>query len=158
MEKNKKEIKKDNKGANKITLIVLCSVIVVLGVACIFAYKDFSFNRVSFTIDYLRFYADDYTKNEEKINLISNENKTCHVKYSSEISNDDTILKFGVKEVINDNEWVKQEFENGITWISYYKNSRYIIQMYANDKKVYNNECKEEFEEIKNSFSFLKNE
>lgn len=153
-----KEKKIENKKNNNVTLIVLCCVIFVLGVACFFAYKDFSFNRESFSVDYLKFYADDYVKDENATNLISNENKSCHVKYSTEISSDDSILKYGEKEVINDYEWVKQEFENGITWISYYKNSRYIIQMYADDEKSYKNECKEEFEEIKNSFSFLKNE
>lgn len=156
--KDKKSKKDENKKKTNVTLIVLCCIILILGIACVVAYKDFSFNRVSYTIDYLKFYADDYTKTEEKGNLITNEAKTCYVKYSSEISSDDTILKYGEKEVVNDYEWVKQEFENGITWISYYKNSRYIVQMYANDKAAYNNDCKEDFEEIKDSFSFLKNE
>lgn len=157
MKKNKKEKKNLNKKMDKVTMSVLCSVIVILLVACVFVYKNHSFNRVSFSIDYLKFYADNYTKSDGK-NLISNENNSCHVKYSSDISNNDNIVQYGEKEVINDNEWVKQEFENGITWVSYYKNSRYIVQMYANDANAYTNECKKEFEDIKNSFSFLKNE
>lgn len=156
MKKSKKT--KDKKKADKVVLCVLGCFIVFFTVICILVNTSSYFKRVSFSIDYLTFSVVNYEKSNDSFNVLFNEKLGCYIKYSSNISLENELMNYGNKEKVNDNDWVKQEFENGVTWISYYKNSYYIIQMYANDEDIYNNKCKEDFEEIKSTFSFMKNE
>ena len=58
----------------------------------------------------------------------------------------------------NGHKWAKQEFDNGISWMSYYKNTFYLIQMFGKDKEIYESDCKKDFDKIKDSFTFMKNE
>lgn len=120
--------------------------------------NDTYFNTRDFVIDYLRFQASDYVKDEKDNTVINREDNSCHILLSSKITKSNDLSNLGALEKINNHEWVKQEFENGETWMSYYKNSFYIVQMYGADKKIYENSCKDDFEKIKKTFSFIKSE
>lgn len=155
--KNAKTKKTNNKKkSDNIVIIVLGCVIVFLIIVMVVLYKTAYFKDNDFVIDYLQFSANNYKKSD--LNLITSEDDLCHIRYSSKIVEKNDLLTLGEKETINNHDWVKQEFENGITWISYYKNSYYIVQMYANDQNTYTKECQKDFEKIKQTFIFLKNE
>lgn len=149
-------MKKKKKGDN-VVLIILCCFIVFFTVVLIVLHCTY-FNVKTYMIDYLSIKVKNYTVDEENDKLINGANNKCHVLLSSNFYYADDKVKLSNVELINNYEWGKQDFELGTTWITYYDNFLYIVQMYADDEDSYNETCKKEFEDIKDTFYFLKNE
>lgn len=161
---NKSDSKNNNKNNNKksrktdyVVISVLGCVIVFLLVTLFFLNNNY-FKKKDFVIDYLKLTATNYVESDEDSNVLVRNDNYCNIILSSKITKNNNLLSLGQSEIINSHDWVNQEFENGITWMSYYKNTFYIVQMYSKDKDTYNSECKKDFEKIKKTFSFMKNE
>lgn len=154
MAKKKKE---ETKKSNRVLLIVLGVIIVVLVIGL------FVLNRVYFSvdehsIDYLKLKTRDYEVSEEDSNELKRNDGKCSIVLMSRIEAETALSAKGDVVEINGHKWAKQEFDNGINWMSYYKNTFYIIQMFGKDKATYESDCKKDFDEIKDSFTFMKNE
>ena len=139
-----KKVKEAGKKSNKILLIVF-GVIIVLLLIGLFVLNEFYFSVDEHSIDYLKFKTKDYDVSEEDSN-------------ESRIEEESSLSSKGEVVDINGHKWAKQEFDNGISWMSYYKNTFYLIQMFGKDKEIYESDCKKDFDKIKDSFTFMKNE
>lgn len=152
-----KKIIKVKKKTDRVVITVLCCFIIFLLILFILLNRTY-FNTRNFVIDYLKLEATNYMGSKEDSKVINRKDEKCHIILSSKVTTTNDLLSLGNFEKINNHDWVKQEFENGITWMSYYKNSFYIVQMYGDNKYLYNNSCKKDFEKIKNTFSFMNSE
>lgn len=161
-EKKNIEVKNKNKKVKKNDNIVLCvlgCVIVLLLIITIVVRNSDYYNTKTYTYDYFKFLVSDYyEKSDKQRNYLIKNDESCYIEYNSLITEKNDLLNYGELIKINDHDWVKQDFDNGVTWMSYYKNSFYIIQMYGKDNVIYENECKQDFDKIKSTFSFIKSE
>ncbi|MBQ7104359.1 MAG: hypothetical protein IJN90_00695 [Bacilli bacterium] len=158
--KNKiEDIKKTKKKkSDKVVLAVLGSVVILLLIVTVIVRNSSYFNAKPYSYDYLKFFASNYSERDGYTNSLVNNDSECYIDYKSLITEKKDLLNYGSATKINNHDWVKQDFDNGVTWMSYYKNSFYIIQMYGKDVNTYKNECKNDFEKIKSTFSFIKSE
>lgn len=148
---------KKKKKSDKVVLITLCCFIVFFTVVLIVLHCTY-FNVKTYMVNYLSIKVKDYVVDLENDKLINSEDDKCHILLSSNYNYNGNIVELNNVELINEHEWGKQNFELGTTWFSYYNNSFYIVQMYADDEKTYNEICKKDFDEVKDTFSFIKNE
>lgn len=151
-----KKISKEKKKKSNLSY-VLCIIIVIL-VVVFFATKNLYFVGTEHFIDYLKFETDGYTESVDDAYELVNENGSCSIIMSSKIVDEVNLDSMGEVVEINGVKWSKQVFDNGVNWMSHYKGTFYLIQMFGKDKKTYENSCKKEFEKIKNSFTFMKSE
>lgn len=155
----KEPVKKKRKKKSYVLLGILGCVILFLIFASVIVFKWYLPSE-KYTFDYFSLRTIDYSISKEQDNKLVSDNGKCMIVVANEIkkSKDDDISKLGEVVTIKHHDWAKQEFSTGYTWISYYKNMTYIIQMYANDEETFNDVCKKDFDQIKKSFSFLKDE
>lgn len=152
-----KKTKKKNKNKNHILLIVLGCIILFLIFACVIVRKWYLPSE-SYSFDYLNIRTIGYDKDESQSNKLVSEDDKCIITVTSEIIDDIDLNELGTIEEIKDREWARQDFANGVTWLTHHKNMLYIVQMYANDNDTYEDVCKKDFDKIKKTFSFLKDE
>lgn len=152
-----KKVKEAGKKSNKILLIVF-GVIIVLLLIGLFVLNEFYFSVDEHSIDYLKFKTKDYDVSEEDSNELFRSDGKCSIVLMSRIEEESSLSSKGEVIDINEHKWAKQEFDNGISWMSYYKNTFYLIQMFGKDKEIYESDCKKDFDKIKDSFTFMKNE
>lgn len=172
--KVKKEIKKEKKifeeekvlveekenprkKKSHILLIVLGCVILFLILACVIVRKWY-LPTEKHTFDYFSLRTVDYVLDSKKENKLVSEDGKCIITVTSQMLSDIDINELGTIEKIKDQEWAKQEFANGYTWLSHHENMLYIVQMYALDNDTFNDYCKKDFNKIKKTFSFIKDE
>lgn len=153
---DKEQSKTKFKRHHIILWIILFIIIVIIG----FFYF---INRVYLkgtlqTYDYLSFRTVNYDYDSNNSKLLNSKNDNCHIRLHSMTTSDDDLKKLGNIEKINGYDWVEQTYDHGITLLTYYKNNLYIIEMYAKDKDVYQDECAKDFAKIKKTFSFIKDE
>jgi len=153
----KKNTEKGAKKNNHIVLIILGVIIVVLLIG-LFILNNFYFNVQEHAIDYLKFETRDYLVSEDDSNELKRKDGKCSIILSSRIEEEVNLDSMGDITKINGFDWAKQEFDNGVNWMSYYKNIFYVIQMFGKDKETYNKVCKKDFDDIKDKFIFMKNE
>ena len=154
MAKNKKE---ETKKGNKILLIIF-GVIIVLLLLGLFILNEFYFSIDEHSIDYLKLKTKNNNISEENSNELFRDDGKCSIVLMSRIEEESSLSSKGEVIDINGHKWAKQEFDNGISWMSYYKNTFYLIQMFGKDKEIYESDCKKDFDKIKDSFTFMKNE
>ena len=155
--KKKKVQKKEVKKADYVVLTTLGLFILFLVGVLIYLNNGY-FKSKDFMVDYLSLTAKNYVAKEGNSKVISSEDGACKITIATKITKNKNLKELGESEKINNHEWVKQEYENGVTWMSYYKNSFYIVQMYAKNGNIYNNKCKKQFEKIRKTFSFIQSE
>ena len=140
---------------NKLNYILLFKMIsICLLIILIFIFFDFRIKYLNmdiYTFNLFSFKVNNYIKNENKV---ISDDKKCIINVTINEMDTVNISEFGSVEIINNFEWAKQEYSNGYTFWSYYKNNLYIIQMYANDENIFKNSCKNNFKLIKKTFSF----
>ncbi len=155
----KEPVKKKRKKKSYILLAILGCVTLFLIFASVIVFKWYLPSE-KHTFDYFSLRTIDYSISKEQDNKLVSDNGKCMIVVATEIKEDKDkdISKLGEVETIRHHEWAKQEFSTGYTWLSYHKNMIYIIQMYANDEATFKDVCKEDFDQIKKSFSFLKDE
>ena len=147
--KNKKSIKSKNKKVDAVILIICAVILIASGIILT---VNGVFKEEEYNVDYFSFKVKEYDKIEN--NTFENKDKTCRIKVFSQPMTDININDFGQVQKINGNDWAYQKNEKGAIWIAYYKNILYNVSMEATGDK----DCNEEFTNIKNTFSFLKNE
>ena len=147
--KNKKSIKSKNKKVDAVILIICAVILIASGIILT---VNGVFKEEEYNVDYFSFKVKEYDKIEN--NTFENKDKSCRIKVFSQPMTDINIKDFGNIQKINGNDWAYQKVEKGAMWISYYKNILYNVSMESTGTK----DCSEEFDNIKNSFSFLKNE
>ena len=163
MEKEKVEVKelvkKKREKKSRVLLCILGCVILFLIFVSVIVFKWY-LPVEKHMFDYFSLRTIDYSISKEQYNKLVSDNGKCIIVVVTEIKDgkDKDVTKLGKVEKIKHHDWAKQEFSTGYTWISYYKNMTYIIQMYANDEETFNDVCKKDFDQIKKSFSFLKDE
>ena len=149
--------KKEDKGNKENILLCVFGVIIIVLIMLLVHLNKNYFSKNTYYFDYLSFEAISY--GDSNGYKISKKNNKCHILLFSKTKEEEVSLNnLGEKETINDHEWVKQEFENGVTWMTNYNKMFYIIQMYAEDEDTYSDYCEADFETIKDTFSFNKNE
>lgn len=151
---------KEKKNTNKRSLVllyVLCGIILVLAIS-LFVLNKFYYVVDEHSIDYLKFETINYVVSEADSTELKREDGKCSITMSSRIEEKVNLHSMGEVVKINGAEWAKQEFEKGISWMSYHKNTFYIIQMFGENEKVYKEDCKKEFDKIKDTFTFMKHE
>ncbi len=136
--------------------IISCIIILVI---CVFYFVNRVYLRGTLqTYDYLSFRTVNYDYDSNNLKLLNSKDNNCHIRLHSMVAYDDDLKKLGNIEKINDYDWVEQSYDHGITLLTYYRNNMYIIEMYAKDKDIYQNECAKDFVKIKKTFSFIKDE
>lgn len=146
-----KELKEGKK--EYIILGILGLLIIILICVLIFLNENY-FNKKTYYVDYLSFDAVDYS--DDNGYKISKNNDKCHILLFSKVKDEEVDLtNSGEEEKINNHNWVKQKFENGITWMTNYNNMFYIVQMYSEDEDFFDY-CNRDFEKIKKTFNFSK--
>ncbi len=155
----KEPIKKKRKKKSYILLGILGCVILFLIFVSVIVFKWYLPSE-KHTFDYFSLRTIDYNISNEQNNKLVSDNGKCMIVIATEIkkSKDKDVSKLGEVEEIKHHKWAKQEFSTGYTYLSYHKNMIYIVQMYANDDDTFKDVCKEDFDKIKKSFSFLKDE
>lgn len=116
--------------------------------------KSNYFKLKNYAYDYFYFKTSNYEEKNEEFNTVVRQDGICEIKVLSNFENQNKLSNFGDIQKINNQDWVKQEFDNGETWLTNYKNEFYIVQMYSNDSNSYI-KCQKDFEKIKKTFSFL---
>jgi len=148
----------NDKKKKKIDYVVLsvlgCFIIYLLFFLIIL--NKYYFNVNTFSIDYLNFKAKDF--DAKNINVVDDKEGNCHILLLSKTTKENVLGSFKNIKKINNYDWVYQEFDKGITWMSYYKDVFYIVQMYADSEEKYKDMCESNFAEIKDTFSFDVNE
>lgn len=155
----KEPVKKRRKKKSYILLGILGCVILFLIFASVIVFKWYLPSE-KHTFDYFSLRTIDYNISNEQNNKLVSDNGKCMIVIATEIkkSKDKDVSKLGEVEEIKHHKWAKQEFSTGYTYLSYHKNMIYIVQMYANDDDTFKDVCKEDFDKIKKSFSFIKDE
>ncbi len=148
-EKNKNGVKDKNKRVDAAILIICAVILIISGIILT---VNGAFKEKEYNVDYFSFKVKKYDKVDD--NTFENKDKTCRIKVFSQPMTDININDFGQVQKINGNDWAYQKNEKGAIWIAYYKNILYNVSMEATGDK----DCNEEFTNIKNTFSFLKNE
>ena len=148
-EKNKNGVKEKNKRVDAVILIVCAVILIASGI--VLTVSD-SFVEKEYNVDYFTFKVKKYEKLDN--NTFESKDKNCRIKVFSQPMSDININDFGKVQKINGNDWAYQKVEKGAIWVSYYKNILYNVSMESTSEK----DCSEEFANIKNTFSFLKNE
>ena len=149
--------KKNTSKRSYVLFYVLCGIIIVLSIS-LFLLNKFYFVVDEHSIDYLKFETKNYVVLDSGSNDLKREDGKCSITISSRIEEEVNLHTLGEVVKINGIDWAKQEFEKGINWMSYHKNTFYIIQMFGDNEKVYKEECKKDFDKIKDTFTFMKHE
>ena len=150
-------VKKKNKKHNNVLLIIFGCLILFLLFACVVVRKWY-LPTESYSFDYLNMRMIGYTKDDSQVNRLVSEDDKCIITVTTEFTGDNNLNELGTIIKIKDKEWARQDFENGSTLLTYHKDMLYIVQMYALDKDVYKDTCKESFKKVEKTFKFLKSE
>ncbi len=148
-EKNKKSVKEKSKRVDAVILVICSIILIVSGI--VLTVKG-TVKGEEYSIDYFSFRLEKYDRLDE--NTFESKDKSCRIKVFSQPMVGVETKDFGQVQEINGNDWAYQKAEKGAIWISYYKNILYNVSMESTGDK----DCSEEFANIKNTFSFLKNE
>ena len=103
---------------------VLCVIIIVLTI-CLLVLNKFYFEVDEYSIDYLKFETKNYVPVENVSNELKREDGKCSIIMSSRIEEEVNLYTMGDVIKINGKDWAKQEFEKGINWMSYHRNTIY---------------------------------